>query len=67
VHKLTIKSVLIGQKLLAKENKHWLLENALHFIISTYHVFHEKLISMVPNNLVDLKASIFYQEFKILV
>jgi hypothetical protein len=64
VHKLTIKSVLLGQKILAKENKHWLLADALHFIISTYHVFHEKLISMVPNSLVDLKASIYYQEFE---
>jgi hypothetical protein len=59
VHKLTIKNVLLGQKLLTKENKHWLLEDALHFIISTYHVFHKKLISMVPNSLVNLKASIF--------
>ncbi len=64
MHKLTIKSVLLGQKLLTKENKHWLLEDALHFIISTYHLFHEKLIFMVLNSLVDLKASIFYQEFE---
>jgi len=64
VHKLTIKSVFLGQKLLTKENKHWLLEDALHSIISTYHLFHEKLIFMVPNSFVDLKASIFYQEFE---
>jgi len=64
VHKLIIKSLLLGQKLLTKENKLWFLEDALQFIIFTYHVFHEKLISMVPNNLVDLKASIFYQEFE---
>jgi len=39
---------------------HWFFEDALQFVITKAHEFHDDIVNLVvPNNMGDLEASVF--------
>jgi hypothetical protein len=56
----TLSLIAIGY-MLNQSHEHWFLGNALHLFITKTWEFHDEVVdAIVPNNMGDLEANVFY-------